>query len=134
MCPTSRDSCWNDLRWFQHQWITALLLALVVELWPAKLSAQVVLQPGLGVPAGKTVPSQGYDYALAALAAGDFTNGLEFAARDHQSSIRAGAQRWIDSIASSAVVGECHYELGSLREAVASYDEALLISAAHADW
>jgi len=134
MCPTSRQSCWNDLRWFQHQWIAALLLASVAALSPAKLTAQVVLQPGLGVPGGQTVPSPGYDFALAALAAGDYANGLEIAAREHQGGIRAGAQRWIDSIASAAVVGECHYELGSLREAVAAYDEALLISAAHPEW
>ena len=134
MCPTCRQSCWNGLRWFHYQGIAALLLSVVVALVPATLAAQVVLQPGLGVAGGQTVPSPAYDYALAALAAGDFTSGLEIAARDHRGGIRAGAQRWIDSIASAAVVGECHYELGSLREAVAAYDEALLISAAHAEW
>jgi tetratricopeptide (TPR) repeat protein len=134
MCPTSRQSCWNDLRWCHHQRITALLLTVVVGLSPATLAAQVVLQPGLGAPGGKAVPSPDFDYALAALAAGEFASGLEIAARDHQGSIRAGAQRWIDSIASAAVVGECHFELGSLREAVASYDEALLVSAANAEW
>ncbi len=80
------------------------------------------------------MPSPGYDLALAALAVGDFTSGLEIAIRDYRGGIRAGAQRWIDSIASAAVVGECHYELGSLRESVAAYDEALLLSAAHAEW
>ena len=134
MSPTSRQSCWNDVRWLHHQWFGALLLAVVGALSPTMLVAQVVLQPGSGVAGGQSVPSPGYDYALAALAAGEFTNGLEIASRDHQSGIRAGAQRWIDSIASAAVVGECHYELGNLREAVAAYDEALLISAAHAEW
>jgi hypothetical protein len=45
-----------------------------------------------------------------------------------------GTQRWIDSIATAMAVGECQYELGNFREAVAAYDEALLVSAGHADW
>jgi tetratricopeptide (TPR) repeat protein len=114
--------------------IMALFVAVVVGSPPGRLDAQVVLPPGFGMPGGQTVPTPGFDLALTALAAGDFGSGLEIAVREHQGGIRAGAQRWIDSIASAAVVGECHYELGNLREAVAAYDEALLISAAHADW
>jgi tetratricopeptide (TPR) repeat protein len=112
----------------------ALMMAVIMGLSAARSEAQVVLQPGFGMPGGQAVPSPGYDLALTALASGDFTNGLEIAIREHQGGIRAGPQRWIDSIASAAVVGECHYELGSLREAVAAYDEALLLSAAHAEW
>ena len=124
---------------FPHpRWITALsgvlVTALVAGAAAARLEAQVVLDPGIGMPGGQAVPSPGFDLALTALAVGDFTGGLEIAVRDHQGGIRAGAQRWIDSIASAAVVGECHYELGSLREAVAAYDEALLLSAAHPEW
>lgn len=100
----------------------------------ASLQAQVVLDPGLGLPGGQAVPSPGFDLALTALAMGDSSQGLEIAGRDHQGGIRAGTQRWIDSIASATAVGECHYELGNLREAVAAYDEALLLSAAHSEW
>ena len=114
--------------------LVAAVMAAVGGLSVARLGAQVVLDPGFGMPGGQAVPSPGFDLALTALAAGDFTNALEVAVRDHQGGIRAGPQRWIDSIASAAVVGECHYELGSLREAVAAYDEALLLSAAHAEW
>lgn len=96
--------------------------------------AQVIVPPEFGMPAGQTVPSPGFDLALAALAAGDVSGGLEIAGREHQSGIRFGAQRWIDSIASAAVIGECHYELGNLREAVAAFDEALLLETANADW
>jgi tetratricopeptide (TPR) repeat protein len=120
---------------FQHPCrIVALMMAVIMGLSAARSGAQVVLQPGFGMPAGQAVPSPGYDLALTALASGDFTNGLEIAIREHKGGIRAGPQRWIDSIASATVVGECHYELGSLREAVAAYDEALLVSAAHAEW
>lgn len=112
----------------------AVVTAVAVGLPAARLEAQVVLQPDFGMPGGQTVPSPGFDLALAELAIGDFKNGLDIAVRDHKGGIRAGPQRWIDSIASAAVVGECHYELGSLREAVAAYDEALLLAAAHAEW
>jgi tetratricopeptide (TPR) repeat protein len=114
--------------------MTALIVAGVAWLSLRHAGAQVVLQPGLGAPDGRTVPSAAYDLALAALAAGDFSGGLEIAATDHRGCIRVGAQRWIDSIAASTAIGECHYELGGLREAVAAYDEALLLSATHGDW
>ncbi|MFM9194333.1 MAG: tetratricopeptide repeat protein, partial [Planctomycetia bacterium] len=114
--------------------IVAFLVAMVAGLSSGDLPAQVVLPPGFGMPAGQTVPSQGFDLALAALAAGDFKSGLEIAVLEHKGGIRAVALRWIDSIASAALVGECHFELGNLREAVAAYDEAMLISANHADW
>lgn len=124
---------------FPHsRWITALTTALLLALAAGtsfpRLAAQVVLDPGMGMQGGQAVPSPGFDLAFTALAGGDVTGALEIAGRDHQGGIRAGTQRWIDSIASAAVVGECHYELGSLREAVAAYDEALLLSAAHAEW
>jgi tetratricopeptide (TPR) repeat protein len=87
------------------------------------------------VPRGaQTVPTVAYDAALAALANGDYAAALETAGRDYAAGVRAGNQRWIDSIASAAVIGEAHYELGSLREAVAAYDEAILLGATHSEW
>lgn len=94
----------------------------------------IIVPPGLGVPGGGTVPSPGYDLAFATLATGDFRSALEIAAREYQGGIRAGAQRWIDSIAAAAAVGECHYELGSFRAAVPAYEEAMLLMATHPDW
>lgn len=102
---------------------------------PSAAWAQVVVQPGLGaVPGGQTVPTAAYDAALAALAAGEFAGGLEIAAQEYRGGIRAGSQRWIDSIAAAMAVGEAHYELGRFREAIAAYDEALLLWASHGDW
>jgi len=97
--------------------------------------AQVVLAPGAGTLAGgKTTPSPAYDAALASLAAGDFTAALDLATREYQGGIRAGTQRWIDSIAGASLIGEASFELGRFREAVAAYDEALLLAATHGDW
>ena len=116
------------------RWTTALLVAGAAWLSTARVVAQVVLQPGMGMPDGQAVPTAAFDLALGSLSAGDFMGGLEIASVDHRGGIRVGTQRWIDSIATSAAIGECHYELGNLREAAAAYDEALLLSAAHADW
>jgi len=101
----------------------------------ATAAAQVVLPPTVGgMQVGQTVPTPAYDAALAALAAGDLAGGLEIATREYRGGIRAGSQRWIDSIAAAMVVGESQYELGHLREAIAAYDEALLLWATHGDW
>ncbi|NDC64105.1 MAG: tetratricopeptide repeat protein, partial [Planctomycetia bacterium] len=120
--------------WPLHRALAMAVAVGVSAMQPAPTPAQVVLQPELGVPVGATVPSPGYDLALASLAEGRFAEGLQIAAREYQGSVKAGGQRWIDSIATAALVGECHFELGNLREAVAAYDEALLLSASHPDW
>ena len=98
-------------------------------------SAQVVLPPGLGQPLdGQTVPTAGYDLAWDALAEGDYSGGLDIATKEYQGGVRIGALRWIDSIASAALAGECRYELGNFREAITAYEEALLLAAANPDW
>ncbi|MFM8497658.1 MAG: hypothetical protein ACKOEM_19380, partial [Planctomycetia bacterium] len=98
-----------------------LLAAILIVAMPSAGSAQVVLQPGLGgVQGGRTVPTAAFDAALAALAAGDFASGLEIASQEYRGGIRAGAQRWIDSIAAAMAVGEANYELGRFREAIAA--------------
>ena len=97
--------------------------------------AQVVALPGAGqLPVAQTLPSPGYDLAGQALAEGNFSGGLEIALREYQGGVRIGGQRWIDSIAAAAMVGECRFELGALRDAIAAYEESLLLAAAHPDW
>jgi tetratricopeptide (TPR) repeat protein len=93
-----------------------------------------LLLQGQGSPAGGGMPSAGYDATFASLAGGDFRGALERAGLDYRGGMRAGAQRWIDSIASATAIGECHYELGSLRAAVPAFEEAMLLMAAHPDW
>jgi tetratricopeptide (TPR) repeat protein len=115
--------------------VPCLLSAAILVAMPGVAQPQVVLQPGLGgVQGGRTVPTAAYDAALAALAAGDFASGLEIASQEYRGGIRAGAQRWIDSIAAAMVVGEANYELGRFREAIAAYDEALLLWATYGEW
>ncbi len=116
--------------------LTVILVPGVLISWllGAAASAQVVLPPGFGQPGGQTAPTPAYDLAQQALAEGNFTAALELAVTEYQGGVKLGAQRWIDSIAAAAVVGECRYELGALREAVTAYEEALLVAANHPDW
>ena len=122
----SRDSRMTRASW-------AAVCAWLLSASPAL--AQVVLPPTMGVPgAAQTVPSPAHDLALQALAAGDYATAAELAGKEYQGSIRMGGQRWIDSIASAALLGECLYELGSFGDAIARYEESMLVFATHADW
>ena len=113
----------------------AFLAAVVVMLPAAFAPGQVVLPPNVGVPgSAETVPSPGYDLALQALAVGDYAAALDVAGNDYQGGVKIGGQRWIDSIASAAILGECLYEAGRLGDAVARYEEAMLVFAAYPDW
>jgi tetratricopeptide (TPR) repeat protein len=109
---------------------TAILAALVL----LALSSQRAVLAQVVPRGAQTVPTIAYDAALAALANGDFALGLETAGRDYAGGVRAGNQRWIDSIASATAIGESHYELGALRAAVAAYDEAILLGATNSEW
>ena len=84
-------------------WSSHAVVAIVcLILSPGRASAQVIVPPGMGVAAGQTVPTPGFDLTLAALAAGDYTAGLELATREYKGGMRIGAKRWIDSIAAAA--------------------------------
>jgi len=113
----------------------AFAIAAGLALVGGALSAQVVLPPNMGVPdAAPTVPGPGYDLALAALAAGDYPAAVDIAEREYRGSAKIGADRWIDSIAAATVLGESLFETGRFSEAVARYEEALALSATHANW
>ncbi len=47
---------------------------------------------------------------------------------------RIGEQRWIDSIPSLVMLGECHYQRGELALALEQYDSALMVLLANPTW
>ena len=101
----------------------------------AVASGQVVVPPTVGVPANIGLrPSAAYDAGLAELAQGDLTRALAIANDEYVGCTKFGNQRWIDTIAGAALVGECHFERGDFVRAVAAYDEALAVAAQHAEW
>ena len=113
----------------------AAIVALACVLPAALAVGQVIVAPNMGVPGGaENVPTPEHDLALESLAAGNYSAAAEVAGNDYRGGIRIGAQRWIDSIASSALLGECFYELGSLGDAVARYEESMLLFATQPDW
>jgi tetratricopeptide (TPR) repeat protein len=113
----------------------ALGACLVAIVCACPVAGQVVLPPNMGVPGGaENVPTPNHDLALEALAAGDYAAAADIAANEYQGGVRIGAQRWIDSIASSALLGECLYELGRFGDAVVRYDESMISFATHGDW
>jgi tetratricopeptide (TPR) repeat protein len=113
----------------RKSWLVVAGLAFCIGASPLTVSGQPMA--GLGE---RTVPSQAYDLSLAALASGDFQAALQIARGEYQGSIQVGGQRWIDSIAAATLLGECHYEFGSLRDAVAAYEDAMLLATTHGDW
>ena len=111
------------------------VVVVAVAATASAVARQVVVPPTLGVPGGMgSKPSNAYDLAQAALAQGNFSGALELATEEYRGCTKIGNQRWIDSIAGAAIVGECHYERGAFAQAVAAYDEALALAAQHPDW
>ncbi len=90
--------------------------------------------PPLLGPGGRTVPGQAYDLAQRALASGSFTDALEFAEKEYKGCLKFGADRWIDSAAASAIVGECLFETGRYREAVGFYNQSIIHVSSHGNW
>ena len=48
--------------------------------------------------------------------------------------IRTAQSRWIDSICYETMIGECHYEMGQLDQALECYTNAVQLAAAFPDW
>lgn len=114
--------------------VAAAALVGVAGAVPAT-TQEVVVPPGLGMPAGSGPrPSQAYDLGRQALAAGEFTRALELAMAEYQGCMQFGAQRWIDSIAAAGLVAEAHVALGNFPAAVAAAEEALVLATVHPDW
>jgi tetratricopeptide (TPR) repeat protein len=111
----------------------ACTLACTLVMASCGVARPALAQPGFDL-GERTVPTQALDIALTTLASGDFQQALQIASREYQGAIQLGGQRWIDSIAAAALVGECQYELGSLREAVAAYEDAMRLATVHGDW
>ena len=78
--------------------------------------AQVVLaaQPWACPVLPPTVPGPGYDLAPVGPGRRRLRAALDIAEREYRGSTKIGADRWIDSIASATVLGECLLETGRL--------------------
>jgi tetratricopeptide (TPR) repeat protein len=101
------------------------LLALAVGS-PASVQAQF--------GATKTVPSPAHFQAIGGLNAGQINDAGELFQRAYRSAIKSPTTHWIDSIAYHTMMGECHYQMGNLAEALEQYNAALELYNRFPNW
>ncbi|MDZ7616593.1 MAG: tetratricopeptide repeat protein [Patescibacteria group bacterium] len=82
----------------------------------------------------RTVPSLGYQAAFGDFYDGEYEDALRLFQSENRGAIKTPQSRWIDSIAYHAMMGECYYQMGQLREALDHYTSALQLYAAFPDW
>lgn len=92
--------------------------------------------PGVnGLPAQeRSVPSLGYEASKSSFYEGDYDDALRRFQAESRGAIKTPQSRWIDSIAYYTMIGECHYQMGNIREALEHYTSALQLFAAFPGW
>ncbi len=83
---------------------------------------------------GFTVPSAQYFGGLGPYWDGDYRDALLDFQSAARGGIRAGTNRWIDSICYFTMVGECYYQLGQHQLALVQYTSALRLYEAFNNW
>lgn len=83
---------------------------------------------------GLSIPSAGYFGALPAYYDGDFRDSLKDFQDEARGGIKAGTNRWIDSICSFTMLGESYYQLGQHQLALVQYTSALNLFHAFNNW
>ncbi len=82
----------------------------------------------------RMVPSHGYQAAFTDLYEGEYRDALRRFHAESRGAIKTPQSRWIDSIAYYTMLGECHYQMGQLREALDHYNAALQLFVAFPGW
>src|SRR5436190_111314 len=109
-------------------------------LWATLLSAVAASPPvatAQPIPS-RSAPHDGYWTCFGPFLDGDFRTAAKSfreAARDGIMNISATQPGpWIDAICYHAMIGECHYQMGNLPDALDEYTAALKFFLAHRDW
>jgi tetratricopeptide (TPR) repeat protein len=106
-----------------RQWLWLLVMGCALSILSASAEAQMT-----------AIPQPTYFAILPTFYSGNYTGALN----GFQGSLRGGIQtpagRWIDSICSYTMLGECYYHMGQLEEALKQYDQALTLFATHSNW
>ncbi len=106
------------------------ILASLITLSPSLLTAQQV--------PSRSAPHDGYWTCFGPFLDGDFRTAAKSfreAARDGIMNISTTTPGpWIDAICYHAMIGECHYQMGNLPDALDEYTAALKFFLAHRDW
>lgn len=112
-----------------------VVVTLAGSLQPLTASAQVAI----GVPAGtqrmQTIPSVAYFRAIEQLYRGDYRDAERTFNREIRGAIKIGVtNRWLDSIAYHAMLGEVYYQQGRVAEALTQFDQACLQYLQNPNW
>ncbi|MDZ4820131.1 MAG: tetratricopeptide repeat protein [Planctomycetota bacterium] len=104
-------------------------------IWPSVLGIALLLAMLAPVQAQqRQMPGPLYYASFASLYEGDYQAAL----KGFQSQLRGGVRtvqaRWIDSICYYTMVGEAHYKLGQLGDAMENYNAALNLYIAYSNW
>ncbi|MGD9723215.1 MAG: CHAT domain-containing protein [Pirellulales bacterium] len=106
----------------------AFLACLTTTFLAAKSAHAQLIGPG------QSIPSQLYFATQPLYYDGNYRAALATFAAESRSSIRTPNGPWLDSIMYLTMIGECHYQLGQLPQALANYDAALKIYVAYYNW
>jgi CHAT domain len=101
--------------------LTGLALNFIVSIAQAQLGKQ-------------SIPSNRYRVGLSAYYDGETLEALKIFQSEARTGIRIGQSRWIDSICSYTMAGECHYRLGNFPEALENYESALTLYLSYTNW
>ncbi len=116
--------------------VLALILLAAISDTPRTAVAQIAVQ-GTGRQTGRdSVPSVAYFHAIERLYKGDYRDAERTFGRELRSgAIKIGvAQRWIDSIAYHAMLGETYYQQGRLDVALQQFDQACTMFLQYPTW
>ena len=117
-------------------WFTVVLLGGTLALLGGNRPAagQPVARPPAGGMGDRTVPTPGYHAAFLDFYVGDYGSALRHFQADSLASIKTAQSRWIDSICYETMQGECYYQMGQNKDALAHYTNALEIYQAFPTW
>ncbi|MEM8944543.1 MAG: hypothetical protein AAGD11_05105 [Planctomycetota bacterium] len=105
---------------------TCLMLVGCLQSWDIA-NAQVSLGGSGTLGRGNTIPSVAYYRAIDQLYKGDYRDAQRTFQRELRGAIKIGVtNRWLDSIAYHALLGEVYYHQGQVAQALAQFDQACL--------
>src|SRR5262249_24726168 len=108
----------------------AQMRSYVTGVTPVPAAGMAALQGGIG----RSYPSQLYFAGLAPLFAGDYKNGLPIFQGQLAGAYMECQSRWLDSICTYAMVGECQYRLGNYQLALEAFEASLQLSNRLSGW
>ena len=82
----------------------------------------------------RAVPTANYEIAFAPFYEGLYRDALEMFTHEWRHAIKTPQSRWIDSICYHTMIGECHYHMGRLDQALEHYTQAINLYLTFPDW